>query len=272
MQVDGKRIKCTLKDQNWIENKRAIGVGTHRRSLLHQLNLDTRFLEKFRIMDYSLLVGVHSQYEDAIDEDILSDLVDRTWDSDSSSSAAHDKFFTAGLVKDGYPSKSTYAASLRRAPSSSRRQRSGTAGADAQVQPSADADGAVDRRATTDATSGSVALTDDGIAVEQSSSASGAGEYDVYYLGLIDIFQTYNNKKRMENVAKNVKLRVVQAPMRLMNPQKKLDTNISACDPHTYQQRFMTFVSDHVLPKYVLLASSTRPPIRSCVHPNLCPS
>jgi hypothetical protein len=73
--------------------------------------------------------------------------------------------------------------------------------------------------------------------------------YDIYFLGIIDIFQTFNNRKRMENMAKSLKIRVAQAPMRVFNPQKKIDTNISAVEPSQYYDRFMKFIRGRVIPR-----------------------
>jgi len=51
----------TLKDLNWMENDRKLVLGPAKATLLmNQLRTDCHFLAKLNIMDYSLLVGLHS--------------------------------------------------------------------------------------------------------------------------------------------------------------------------------------------------------------------
>lgn len=50
----------TLKDLNWIQRKRKLKLNPQKATLLmNQLNSDCQFLSKMKIMDYSLLVGIH---------------------------------------------------------------------------------------------------------------------------------------------------------------------------------------------------------------------
>lgn len=51
---------ATLKDLNWIERARKLKLGPEKATLLmNQLIADCSFLSKMRIMDYSLLTGIH---------------------------------------------------------------------------------------------------------------------------------------------------------------------------------------------------------------------
>lgn len=55
-----KKNLATLKDLNWIQRKRKLKLGPEKATLLiNQLRADCLFLAKMKIMDYSLLVGIH---------------------------------------------------------------------------------------------------------------------------------------------------------------------------------------------------------------------
>jgi hypothetical protein len=53
---------AVLKDLNWTQGRRRLLVGpTMRARLLEQLRIDAKFLQSQNIMDYSLLVGIHTE-------------------------------------------------------------------------------------------------------------------------------------------------------------------------------------------------------------------
>jgi len=55
-----QRHLATLKDLNWIQRDRKLKLGPEKATLLmNQLKADCTFLAKMRIMDYSLLAGIH---------------------------------------------------------------------------------------------------------------------------------------------------------------------------------------------------------------------
>lgn len=55
-----QKSMATLKDLNWIQKKRKLKLGPEKATLLmNQLRSDCLFLSKVKIMDYSLLVGIH---------------------------------------------------------------------------------------------------------------------------------------------------------------------------------------------------------------------
>lgn len=55
-----RRPLATLKDLNWLQKRRKLRLGPEKATLLmNQLKADCYFLAKMRIMDYSLLVGIH---------------------------------------------------------------------------------------------------------------------------------------------------------------------------------------------------------------------
>jgi 1-phosphatidylinositol-4-phosphate 5-kinase len=53
--------RAVLKDKNWVHRGRTLELGPEKRALLtEQLRRDEEFLKKMRVMDYSLLVGIHN--------------------------------------------------------------------------------------------------------------------------------------------------------------------------------------------------------------------
>ncbi|KAI0127995.1 hypothetical protein BJ170DRAFT_580766 [Xylariales sp. AK1849] len=55
-----KNPRATMKDLNWLRRKRHLELGLQKKQLfLQQLESDVRLMQKLKIMDYSLLIGVH---------------------------------------------------------------------------------------------------------------------------------------------------------------------------------------------------------------------
>jgi len=55
-----KNPRATLKDLNWLRRHEHLELGLEKKRLfLEQLNKDVRLLQRLRIMDYSLLIGIH---------------------------------------------------------------------------------------------------------------------------------------------------------------------------------------------------------------------
>lgn len=53
--------KAVLKDLNWVNRGRTLELGPEKRALFsEQLRRDMEFLKRMRVMDYSLLVGIHN--------------------------------------------------------------------------------------------------------------------------------------------------------------------------------------------------------------------
>jgi len=53
--------RAVLKDLNWIKREKMLELGPEKRALLtEQLRRDAEFLRNIRVMDYSLLVGIHN--------------------------------------------------------------------------------------------------------------------------------------------------------------------------------------------------------------------
>jgi 1-phosphatidylinositol-4-phosphate 5-kinase len=55
-----KNPRATLKDLNWLRRQRHLELGLQKRQLfLQQLRSDVKLMQKLKIMDYSLLIGIH---------------------------------------------------------------------------------------------------------------------------------------------------------------------------------------------------------------------
>ena len=61
------------------------------------------------------------------------------------------------------------------------------------------------------------------------------GENEIYYMGIIDILQDYNNKKYMETHVKTI--------------VAGSSTSMSSVNPELYQNRFISFFFDHIISK-----------------------
>ncbi|RXK35296.1 1-phosphatidylinositol-4-phosphate 5-kinase [Tremella mesenterica] len=56
-----KNPRAVLKDKNWVNRGRSLELGPEKRALLsEQLKRDMDFLKSMKVMDYSLLVGIHN--------------------------------------------------------------------------------------------------------------------------------------------------------------------------------------------------------------------
>lgn len=57
-----------LKDLNWVGRKRELALGPEKKALFEeQLRRDTELMQKLRIMDYSLLTGIHNVVRGNVD-------------------------------------------------------------------------------------------------------------------------------------------------------------------------------------------------------------
>ncbi|CDK27628.1 unnamed protein product [Kuraishia capsulata CBS 1993] len=71
------KTNIVMKDVNWLDQNEKLLLGpTKRKTFLTQLRKDVRFLERLRIMDYSLLVGIHSLDAAAAETEPLVNLSD----------------------------------------------------------------------------------------------------------------------------------------------------------------------------------------------------
>jgi 1-phosphatidylinositol-4-phosphate 5-kinase len=55
--------RAVLKDLNWIHRNNTLELGPEKRALLtEQLRRDAEFLKEIKVMDYSLLIGIHNMH------------------------------------------------------------------------------------------------------------------------------------------------------------------------------------------------------------------
>ncbi len=70
---------------------------------------------------------------------------------------------------------------------------------------------------------------------------------EIYYIGIIDILQTYNNIKKIETTVKGLTYdKVAGFPFPLDQTPNSLQMTISSIPPRDYATRFVDFVRGHL--------------------------
>eukprot|EP00753_Platysulcus_tardus_P017975 PLAT6657.1.p1 GENE.PLAT6657.1~~PLAT6657.1.p1 ORF type:complete len:517 (-),score=208.91 PLAT6657.1:852-2402(-) len=165
---DRAKADCVYKDLDLLEKKLKIHLGAERRDmLLDILQADASFLREMKIMDYSLLLGIH--YKDKAD--VRGVRRSSVTLSDSWAHFAGDlSELDAGAVPAGEPTGEDEAGS-------------GSGAGLASEEP----------------TNALYSSEDGGV---DGQTEDGSPTNEIYYLGIIDILQQYNGLKRTENVLK----------------------------------------------------------------------
>ncbi|KAI0448215.1 hypothetical protein F4803DRAFT_545739 [Xylaria telfairii] len=209
-----KNPRATLKDLNWLRRKRHLELGLQKRQLfLQQLRSDVKLLQKLKIMDYSLLIGMHD-----LRKGNGENLRDKTLQVFNPGGA--------GQTEDGPDPNQV----LMRTPSkleSARKAR--------ELRQMVKAERPVPMRQTSDRmpdelaeghSRGGVFYNDDG-GLRATHEDNTPGE-EVYYLGVIDCLTHYGMIKKIEHFWKGL---------------SSDRTQISALPPDEYGDRFMKFMS-----------------------------
>ncbi|KAI3325533.1 hypothetical protein HD806DRAFT_490606 [Xylariaceae sp. AK1471] len=209
-----KNPRATLKDLNWLRRKRHLELGLQKRQLfLQQLQSDVKLMQKLKIMDYSLLIGIHDLRKG--NEENLRDKTLQVFNPGGAGPAEDAPDPNQALLRT--PSKLESARKAR------------------ELRQMIKAERPVPMRQTTDRMPdelaeghgrGGLFYNDDG-GLRATHEDNTPGE-EVYYLGVIDCLTHYGMIKKIEHFWKGL---------------SSDRTQISALPPEEYGDRFLKFMS-----------------------------
>lgn len=213
----------TYKDNDLVNDARQINIGSEsKRIFMEKLTRDVGFLCSLKIMDYSLLIGIHDE-KLSLTKANLSD--SQSDDQGASSSSPSNNYI---LSEKKF-----------RALSTSDTEQTATVGDDKtdseqddNFSPGEDAEETDDGQNVSCSTPpGSPFTNQSRVGIFGIPSASDAKK-EIYFMALIDILTQYGLKKRSANVAKTVKYG---------------DQEISTVKPEQYSKRFLDFINKIVV-------------------------
>lgn len=207
--------RATMKDLNWLRRDMHLEFGPQKKSIfVQQMERDVALLQKLKIMDYSMLIGIHDM--DRGNEDNLRDKhlqvfqpgADRTDDSAQQAVLART------------PSKLEHARRVRELRESVKKERPIPMEAATDVMPD-------------EANRTGFFYKDDG--GFRASSADDSAGGTIYYLGIIDCLTRYNIVKKAEHLWKGF---------------GGHEPEISPIPPQRYGERFIRFISTLTKPSH----------------------
>lgn len=202
--------RATLKDLNWTRRHLKLEFGPEKKEIfVAQMKKDVALLQKLRIMDYSLLVGIHDLQRG--NDDNLRDKTLQVFDP-STADKSDDPQQAGLLVRT--PSKLEHARRVRELRESVKKERPMPIEAATDLVP----EETTERR-------GIFFKDDGGFRATNDDNTSGA---KIYYLGIIDCLTRYNAAKKAEHFWKGL---------------GGHEPEISPIPPVRYGERFLRFIS-----------------------------
>ena len=198
--------RATLKDLNWLRKDLKLEFGPSKKHLfMHQMEADVALLKRLKIMDYSLLVGIHDLQRG--NEDNLRDKTLQVFQPGA------DKPDDAPGLLIRTPSKLEHARRVRELRESVKKERPVPMEAATDLMPDE-----ADR-------TGVFYHEDGGFRATNDDDSPGA---KIYYLGIIDCLTRYTTVKKLEHLWKGM---------------GGHEAEISAIPPLRYGERFLRFIS-----------------------------
>lgn len=222
--------RATLKDLNWLRRHMHLELGPEKKkAFIQQMRRDVQLLEQLKIMDYSLLVGIHD-LERGNDENLRDktlQVFQPEGDAEASSTATPAPVTrTASKLENARKAKELRHMIIN--------QRPVPLGSSSSKMPDELPDEMRDERRNR------YFYSDDG-GFRATHQDDRPGE-TIYYLGIIDCLTKYDMFKKTEHFVKGV-----------ANPKQK--NEISAVPPDRYGKRFVEFISRNTMPREMAAAT-----------------